>query len=271
MTAHDTNWRFDAMTRDELRSLAGACTVVLPLGSTEQHGHHLPVSVDTTIVAALAERAVSHAAETIPVLMLPVLPFGFAHHHLPFGGTISLRSETYVDVLVDIVGGLAEQGFDRVVLLNGHGGNDAAMRTALDRLSYQLRSTVHLAAASYWIVAADALAQTGLESTVVPGHAGHFETSMMLALAPQSVQLDARPDDRGIARPLGMADLTGAHIRRPNLWGPSDGRTDDAQQASAHIGERAIADAADAIADFLIRFHRSATEGSLPDGNLATS
>ena len=271
MTTYGRSWRFDSRTRDDLCALAGACTLVLPLGSTEQHGHHLPVSVDTAIVVALAERAVSQAAESVPVLMLPALPFGFAHHHLPFGGTISLRSETYVDVLIDIVGGLAEQGFDRLVLLNGHGGNDSAMRTALDRLSYEFGSTVHLAASSYWTLAADALAETGLDSTLVPGHAGHFETSMMLAVAPQLVRLDARPDDRGVTQPLGIVDLPGAHIRRPNLWGPSDGRTDDARQASADIGERAIADAADRIADFLIRFHHSAAEGSLSDGDLATS
>ena len=104
-------WRFDSYTRDQLNEMAKTSTLVLPLGSTEQHGHHLPVSVDATIVTHLAEAAVALASKQIPVLLLPTLPFGFAQHHLPFGGTVSLRSQTYINILTDIALGLAGQGF----------------------------------------------------------------------------------------------------------------------------------------------------------------
>src|SRR5579872_4279698 len=82
MSDRSGNWRFDALTRDELRALAQEATVVVPLGSTEQHGHHLPVRTDTAIVTALAERAAERAVQHVPVLVTPTLPFGFAEHHI---------------------------------------------------------------------------------------------------------------------------------------------------------------------------------------------
>ena len=254
-------WRFDALRRDQLNELAERATLVLPLGSTEQHAHHLPVRTDSAVITALAEAAVEEASQSAPILLLPTLPFGFAHHHLPFGGTVSLRSETYVNLLSDIATGLAEQGFRRLVFLNGHGGNDAAMRLAVDRLTYQTRLDMHLAATSYWIVAAEALKNLGFEESLVPGHAGHFETSLMLALAPGLVHLEDRPEDRKTSQPLGAPEIPSAHIRRPGLWAASDGRTDDARLASAEIGMRTLAEMTQLITGFLLRFHNSAQTG----------
>ena len=250
------SWHFDALNRDQLTAIAADCTVVIPLGSTEQHGHHLPVRVDAAAVTAIAERAVERAAGEIPVVLTPTLPFGFAHHHLPFGGTISLSALTYVAVLSDIGSSLAHQGFRRIVFLNGHGGNEAAMRLVTDKLSYEMDLDVHVAATSYWQVAAQALQQAQLDGPQVPGHAGYFETSLMLALFPDLVDLDRRPADQQ-ALPLGVPDLSGAVIRRPELWAASDGRTDDARSASTQIGETALRLISSATAEFVIRFHRS--------------
>jgi creatinine amidohydrolase len=251
-------WRFDALTRDDLRQLAARATVVVPLGSTEQHAHHLPVSTDAAIVTAIAERAVELAAAHEPVLLAPTLPFGFAHHHVPFGGTVSLRSTTYLDVLTDIVTTLSREGFRRVVLLNGHGGNESAARLAADRVGYELQLDVNVAAGSYWVLAASFLETVDLPTGLVPGHAGHFETSMMLALSPELVRLDARPTDAEPTTPLGVPDHAGALIRRPGLWESSDGRTDDARLADADLGSRLLAGIVESVAEFLVAFHRSA-------------
>jgi len=251
-------WRFDSLTRDELGRLAPGATVVVPLGSTEQHAHHLPVRTDAAIVTAIAERAVELAAAHEPILLAPTLPFGFAHHHVPFGGTISLSSVTYLGVLTDIVTTLSLEGFRRVVLLNGHGGNDSAMRLAADRVGYELHLDVNVAAGSYWTLAAGFLETVDLPPGVVPGHAGHFETSIMLALSPEAVRLDARVVDAEPTTRLGIPESAGAHVRRPNLWESSDGRTDDAQLADAELGSRMLAGIADSVAEFIVAFHRSA-------------
>jgi creatinine amidohydrolase len=251
-------WRFDSLTRDDLCQLASRATVVVPLGSTEQHAHHLPVRTDAAIVTAIAERAVELAAAHEPVLLAPTLPFGFAHHHVPFGGTISLSSTTYLNVLTDIVTTLSLEGFRRIVLLNGHGGNESAARLAADRLGYELQLDVNVAVGSYWALAASFLETVDLPNGLVPGHAGHFETSIMLALSPEAVRLDARAADAESATPLGIPEHAGAHIRRPDLWESSDGRTDDARLADADLGSRILAGIAESVAEFLVQFHRSA-------------
>jgi creatinine amidohydrolase len=250
-------WRFEARTRDELAALAPDATVVVPLGSTEQHGHHLPVCVDTALVEAIARRAGAIACEQVPTLVTPTLAVGFAEHHVPFGGTISLTGATYVAVLTDIGASLARQGFRRLVFLNGHGGNDAALKHVLDRLATERRVDAHLAGASYWELARGALAELGLAPGLVPGHAGHFEISLMLALAPGLVRLDLRPTDDVPATPIGTPEPGGARVHRPGRWEASDGRTDDARRASAELGARVLEDVALHVADFVVAFHRS--------------
>jgi creatinine amidohydrolase len=250
-------WRFDALTRDELNAIAATSTIVIPLGSTEQHAHHLPVRVDAAVITALAERAVVKASAQVPVLLGPTLPYGFSHHHLVFGGTISIGPTTYISVLTDIATSLAQQGFRNLVFLNGHGGNESAMHLVADRLGCDSGVNMNVAACSYWTLAEEMAQVAGLEPSLVPGHAGHFETSLMLAIEPDLVRLDLRPTDVTPASPIGTPDLAGAVIRRPGLWQASDGRTDDAQRASPETGLMAISYIVDRIADFLVEFHHS--------------
>lgn len=257
MTPDPARWHFDAHTRDELAELAGEATVVVPLGSTEQHGHHLPVAVDTIVVTTLAHRAASRAAEQALVLVTPTVPFGFAEHHLPFGGTVSLSASTYLDVLTDIGRSLGRQEFRRLVFLNGHGGNETAMKLALDRLAFERPLGMHLAGASYWELASDVLAELELEAGTVPGHAGHFETSLLLAIAPELVALDKRPTDPLGPMPIGVPETSGARVHHPRVWEESDGRSDDASRASTELGTRVLDEMVEKIVDFVVAFHRS--------------
>lgn len=253
MTIPYASIRFDALDRDHLSDVAPTSTLVLPVGSTEQHGHHLPTRVDAAIVEALALRAAALAAQKVPVLVAPTLPYGCSHHHLPFGGTMSVTTATYVELICDLVGGLTQQGFRSVVLINGHGGNEAALRVAVDRLTNEVRCGAHVAATSYFSLATTALSSTGWAA----GHAGHFETSMMLALDPDLVDLDRRTIDVEPFTPLGRSDLPAAKIGRPGLWEMSDGRTDDASEASVEAGHRLLGAISREVADFLVAFHRS--------------
>lgn len=249
--------RLDQLTRDELAELAPTATVVVPLGSTEQHGPHLPVCTDTAIVSELAELAVTEAAASVPAVVAPTMPFGFAHHHLPFGGTVSIGMLTYLEVLTDIGASLHASGFRRLAFLNGHGGNDAAIRAVGDRLVFERGLDLHVAGTSYWTCAAAALADPDLDVGPVPGHAGGFETSCMLAIAPDQLRMSRRPASED--RPRSLADLTatGATIRRPDIWQLSDGRTDDSTRADTDTGAKALRRIGHAVARLIVDFHQS--------------
>lgn len=254
-------WRLDELTRDEAAELGPNSTIVVPLGSTEQHGHHLPLGADSIAVTQIAELAAARAAPEIPVVLAPTLPYGFAHHHVGFAGTATIGMAAYIDVLTDLGQSLAGFGSRRILFLNGHGGNESAARAAADRLVYELRSPAHVAAVAYWVLARDALAELHLTTSVVPGHAGSFETSVLLAVRPDLVHLDRRPPKEAEPQPVGRVDLLPAHVRRPGIWSASDGRSDDASGADPAEGERIVRAIATAVGSFLVRFHRSVPDG----------
>jgi creatinine amidohydrolase len=249
--------RFADLTRTELRNLGPGSTAVVPIGSVEQHGPHLPVSTDFTIVSAIAERAAARAGDVVPIVLVPPLPFGFAHHHLPFGGTISIGMSTYSNLLCDMGRSLSATGFRRILLLNGHGGNDSPMREVLDRLAFEDGLDVHAAATSYWTCAAGALAAFAAQVGPIPGHAGSFETSCMLALRPDLVRTDLMPAPEAEYQPLARSDLTGGVVRRSGIWQDSDGRTDDSRSASRQLGEQMLDVITEQVARFIIAFHES--------------
>ncbi len=112
MRVFDANWmQVEECLRHDDR-------IVLPTGSTEQHGY-LSLGTD----AILAERVAAEAAEPLGIPVLPVLPFGMAPYFAAFPGSMSLRITTYIEVMRDLLDGLAAQGFRRIAVVNGHGGN----------------------------------------------------------------------------------------------------------------------------------------------------
>jgi creatinine amidohydrolase len=211
---------FADLNRDQIRAAAADCLAVLPLGATEQHGPHLPAGVDSLIVEALAREAAAEASHEIPVMVAPALPFGSSDHHFAFGATLSLSTETYHRVLGDLVDSLVRDGFTRIFLVNGHGGNhELAQLAARDAA---LRHPVRVAAGSYWTIAWESHS---------PGHAGEFETSLTLAL---------RPDLVAAERPRRDAfDLPARRWReeRHGFWRDIDGFTDSPAHGSAEQGE----------------------------------
>src|SRR5918997_302038 len=106
------------ITREEARAVAPDTLLVLPTGATEQHGPHLPVGTDTYAVEHIARAAATIAAERIPVLVAPTLPFGSSHHHIPFGGTVSLSTETYYRMVLELCETLILGEWRRIFILN---------------------------------------------------------------------------------------------------------------------------------------------------------
>lgn len=243
---------FDELTRDEIRTQAPETLALLPVGATEQHGPHLPVGTDRFAVEAIARMAAAEIAADVPVLVAPTLPFGSSHHHLPFSGTLSLGTETYYRTLSDIAESLITDGFRRIFILNGHGGNNELIQLVARDLA--LKHPVGLAAASYWTIAWDGLVKDAAHvGAALPGHSGRFETALMLALRPELVR-EPRPhrdapagsDPRSFYAPY-RAELHGA-------WQRIDGFTDSPDQAQAAMGEQYLATIVGAVAQALREF-----------------
>jgi creatinine amidohydrolase len=162
--------------------------VVIPLGSCEQHGHHLPVFVDTVQVSAIAERAEAQLGDR--VLLVPALWLGSSHHHLDFPGTISVSPSLYCRVIQDIAKSVLHAGFRRLLFINGHGGNRIPAGQALSELVCEsdIADEAYLVLVSWWELNGSALGE-GMETTSI-SHACEYETSLMLKLRPDLVRID---------------------------------------------------------------------------------
>jgi creatinine amidohydrolase len=160
--------------------------VVFPLGSFEQHGHHLPLTTDTDIVTAVA-RGVEQARPA-KVLCLPTLWPGHSTHHLFFPGTLSVKQMPYIQMVIELCSSIVNFGAEKVFLLNGHGGNDVPLRTALRELKSLFPKTKFVFA-SYWNIAFKSIKETRESELGGLGHACEMETSIMLHLCPERVKM----------------------------------------------------------------------------------
>ena len=160
--------------------------VVLPLGSFEQHGPHLPFTTDTDLVTAVARGL--ERKRPAKTLCLPTLWPGHSTHHLFFPGTLSVSQMPYIQLVIEICRSIVNFGAKNVFLLNGHGGNDIPVRAALRELKTEFPK-VKFVFASYWTLAAASIKEIRESETGGLGHACELETSMMLHLHPDRVKL----------------------------------------------------------------------------------
>lgn len=242
MAAAETQWARIRST-DFDRAAAASTVVILPIGSTEQHGPHLPVEVDSLLVTEVARRAAALAAPEVPTLVLPTLWVSLAEHHMANAGTLTLDFDTLLAFVRCIVRSLQRQGYRRVLLLNGHGGNMAALTLVVDTLTREF--DLPLATATYWVVAAEAFADI-LEGQPTLLHACEAETSMVMHLRPELVDEAAA---RAVAAPATGFTLTGGVYRWRGMahWS-SSGVVGTPKLATAEKGERLLAAAAAALA-----------------------
>lgn len=236
----DLTWR-------EVRRAGGDGIALLPIGSQEQHASHLPMGTDTLLVEAVVDRALDLLAREASgprMVRLPALPFGHSPHHL-FAAAVSLSAATLGAVLDDMLDSLVTSGYRRIMVVNGHGGNDEIMRLAVKR--FALRAEVTVAACSYWTLTAGE--EEAGRADVTPGHAGWFETSLMLAAHPDLVRTPVPA--RTPVEPPPLFDnppYPGLTVERHGEWARVHGSTDDASDADATRGGRLLDDRAQGLA-----------------------
>ncbi|MGD9740998.1 MAG: creatininase family protein [Dongiaceae bacterium] len=178
---------WDVLSASELRGRARSDAIaIVPVGSTEQHGPHLPVQVDSLLCSEIARRGAT-LLEDGATVVLPPMWTGLAEHHMSFGGTITLDLPTFSALLRCILDSLIRQGFRRIFVLNGHGGNRAALNAVV--AEFTIAHRLPIAVANYWDLVGPRFASI-LETQATVQHACEAETSMMLALRPDLVDMD---------------------------------------------------------------------------------
>ena len=223
-------------TRDAETELA-----LLPVGSTEQHGPHAPLGLDSMTAEAIAEAGADRYADANDArpVVGPTIPVGVAEEHRAFDGTLWVSEDTFRAYVRETLSSLAGHGFDRIVVVNGHGGNADAIRELCGRVS---RDGDAYAAGYTWF---DAVEFDQL------GHAGPAETALIRHLFPELIR-----DDRLDEAAEGAADRWGEWVAGTNLAYDSDAFTDsgvvgDPRNGDAALGERLLDAAAAGLSELL--------------------
>lgn len=239
-----------------------SCTdkiVVIPLGATEQHGPHLAVGTDSSIVTSIAQKL--EALRSDDVLLAPTLTFGSSHHHISFGGTISISPDLYCLVIKDMITSLLQSGYKKIILLNGHGGNITSVKQALALLSKDEEAAhqANIVLATYWELGGKAFAGDAPMESPALSHACEYETSMMLHLFPGNVDMNKaqrakRPEQNGY---IGWEDdvpYKGISIFKPTSHISDNGSSGEPQLGTAAKGEHLISSAVNALTEFIDSF-----------------
>jgi creatinine amidohydrolase len=195
---------------------------ILPIGSLEQHGPHLPVSTDSLI----AEHVARMVAEGAGAFVLPVLAYGVSFEHKPMFN-VSIRHTVLADVISDACISLAENGIKQIILLNGHHGNMGALQYTSQSLHGKIPNDIHVNTIHYWQV-------LGHEFD----HAGEVETSLVLAIAPELVDMNkAVPNSNRLSKSkVAYGSMTNAPGSFPKITG--NGVWGDPRKASEAKGRQ---------------------------------
>jgi creatinine amidohydrolase len=212
---------------------------MLPIAATEQHGAHLPLATDRMIAEHFAEQL--HRAVPDQVLILPAVGIGCSDHHMQFPGTLTLSHQTFMVQVEEIVKSIIHHGFSKIILLNSHGGNQGVGQVLVEKLGYAY-TDCEIVMTSWWQIAREeliALNETGFGGV---GHAGEFETSLMMLISPALVRSDKI--SKGENQPVfdwGKADLlrgpAASYYRTMKQLTPN-GIFGDPRAASSEKGER---------------------------------
>ncbi len=250
---------FDAMSEQSIREADTSDWIaVLPLGATEQHGPHLPPETDSLIAAALADRLARRLPAEFPLTVLPVETVGYSPEHLDYSSTRSLPYEEAINRWIEKGRYLAGLGIRRLMLLNAHGGNSPLMTIVATELRVKYAM---LCVATAWT--RFDRSDLGLLNEAIDIHGGEIETSIMLALHPDEVDM-AKAEDFDSRQRCFIQDnhYLRAYGQHAFGWKIQDlnriGVTGNAAAANAEKGQRLIENATSGLAllaEDMRRFH----------------
>ncbi len=195
-------YRYDELTWPEMREvIARQPVVLLPFGTVEDHGPHLPLNTDNIIVEAICLEAARRAPEEM--LVMPLVAYGLDEHHMDFPGTVSVDMQTLIAYVADVAMSPARHGFTHILIVNGHGSNAPIADLAARRVVLEtgaICGAVSPNAAIDPTLAEPTFSQMRRSGPGGVAHAGEYETAMMLYLRPELVQMDRAVREVGQVR-----------------------------------------------------------------------
>lgn len=230
---------WDQLTTTDFNNIDRATPVVLPISATEQHGPHLPLATDRII----GEYFCNQLHRKIPddVLLLPSLAIGYSEHHMDFPGTLSISHATAIQQAEQILSSCRRHGFKNFIIFNSHGGNQGWSQVLMEKAGGTFPD-VHLVLITWWKLAAKKLLDISTTSVGGVGHAGEFETSLLLHINPSLVNSDHIPEKANNPTfnwaEMDMLRSPSAALHRTMNEMTPTGVFGDATQSSAEKGER---------------------------------
>lgn len=207
-------YRYNRLTWPEMNeAIALQKVVLLPVGSTEQHGPHMPLDVDTFLVESVCLETGRRAPDR--VLVLPTVAYGLNLHHIDFPGTIHIEPETFIAFCLNITKSVAYHGFRKILLVNGHGSNGPLADLVARKTVLATHSLC--AATNYFALGMEAFAR--VQETPVVAHADEFETSLYLYLASERVQMHKAVAGNDVVGRYMSSDSTSPYARFNDRWG----------------------------------------------------
>jgi creatinine amidohydrolase len=236
---------------EQVKELLNETDIVLvPVGSLEQHGPHLPLGTDSIIASEVARKA----AEKAKVAVTPVIPFGFSIEHMSFPGTISLEPETLLLIVKNISVSLVSHGFKKIVFINAHGGNTGILTTAIQLIKNE--TNIFVALVSVWDLAFSEFKKIRESRPGKINHAEEFETSLIKVINPSLIQVDRLKRISHFVEKNAITDLYEANSKIKVAWKIEDyskiGILGEPTKASVEKGKRLLNSAIDNLTKFLI-------------------
>lgn len=211
----ESEYRYNRLTWPEMNdAIAMQKVILLPTGSTEQHGRHLPLDTDLLLAESVCLEVGRRAPDK--VLVLPPIAYGLNLHHIDFPGTIHIEPEVFIAFCLNITKSVAYHGFQKILLVNGHGSNTPLIDIVARKTVLETNSLC--AAVTYLTLAMEAFNQ--VKESEVMAHADEFETSLYLYLAPERVQMDkAGADDDVMGSYMSSDSMYTYPVRFNDYWG----------------------------------------------------
>ena len=210
-----TEYRYNRLTWEEMNeAIDMQKVVILPTGSTEQHGRHLPLDVDVFLTESVCLELGSRASDR--VLILPPISYGLNLHHIDFPGTIHIEPETFIAFCLNITKSVAYHGFEKILIVNGHGSNSPLVDLVARKTVLGTKSLC--GAVSYFPLAMKAFNK--VRDTKVIAHSDEFETSLYLHLAPERVRMEKAGQGSDVVGRFLSSDSTSNYpVRFNDFWG----------------------------------------------------